>query len=428
MKRCLPIITDSIAVDPTFGTGAVKITPAHDPADYDVGKRHNLPFVSILKDDGTLLDDEEVVGKWKGMKRFHVRVGIVEELKKVGLYVGVEENKMNVPICAKSGDVIEPVLKPQWWVDCEKLRGEVVRRTRAGELRIAPRQSESEWYRWLEGIQDWCVSRQLWWGHRIPAYYVKVKGEEKQDEDEDGKHWVVGRTREEAEEKARKLVGEGRQFELDQDQDVLDTWFSSGLWPFSTLGWPDAQSEDFKRYYPTSILETGWDILFFWVARMCLLGVYLTGNMPFREVYCHAMIRDAHGRKMSKSLGNVIDPLDVIRGISLEALHDKLEEGNLDEKEITKAKAGQKKDFPKGIPQCGTDALRFALCAYSGGGRDINLDILRVEGYRKFGNKIFNATRFAMLKLEGGYEAGREAKVSALFYSCFLFISMAMVY
>ena len=423
MNRRLPIITDSIAVDQTFGTGAVKITPAHDPKDYDVGERHNLPFVSILRDDGTLVDDEAVVGKWKGMKRFHVRVGIVEELKRVGLYVGVEENKMSVPICAKSGDVIEPVLKPQWWVDCEKLKGEVVRRTREGELKIAPRQSENDWNRWWEGIEDWCLSRQLWWGHRIPAYYVKVKGEEKQDGDE--KNWVVGRTREEAEEKARVLVGEGREFELDQDQDVLDTWFSSGLWPFSTLGWPDEHMEDLKRYYPTSLLETGWDILFFWVARMCLLGVYLTGKMPFKEVYCHAMIRDAHGRKMSKSLGNVIDPLDVIHGVSLETLHSKLEEGNLDDKEVTKAKAGQKKDFPKGIPQCGTDALRFALCAYSGGGRDINLDILRVEGYRKFCNKVFNATRFAMLKLDGGYEAREEAKVSTyFFYYC---ISMTMV-
>ena len=392
----------------------MKITPAHDPADYDVGKRHNLPFVSILKDDGTLVDDEEVVGKWKGMKRFHVRSVIVEELKKAGLYVGVEENKMSVPICAKSGDVIEPVLKPQWWVDCEKLKREVVRRTQAGELKIAPKQSESEWYRWLESIQDWCISRQLWWGHRIPAYCVKVKGEEKQDENGSGKNWVVGRTREEAEEKVKQLVGEGREFELEQDQDVLDTWFSSGLWPFSTLGWPDEQSEDLKKFYPTSMLETGWDILFFWVARMCLLGVYLTGKMPFEEVYCHAMIRDAHGRKMSKSLGNVIDPIDVIHGISLETLLAKLEDGNLDEKEITKAKAGQKKDFPKGIPQCGTDALRFALCAYSGGGRDINLDILRVEGYRKFCNKVFNATKFAMLKLEGGYEVCEEAKVGPL--------------
>lgn len=213
----------------------------------------------------------------------------------------------------------------------------------------------------------------------------------------DGKHWVVGRTLEEATERA-KVLANGAKFTLRQDEDVLDTWFSSGLWPFSIMGWPD-KTPDLEKFFPASLLETGWDILFFWVARMVLLGIHLTGEVPFKEVYCHAMIRDAHGRKMSKSLGNVIDPIDVIQGLDLEALHEKLYEGNLDEKEIQKAKAGQKKDFPKGIPQCGTDALRFALCAYTGGGRDINLEILRVHGYRKFCNKVFNATKFAMLKL-----------------------------
>ncbi|KAK2459849.1 hypothetical protein APHAL10511_008170 [Amanita phalloides] len=394
LDRRIPIITDSIAVDMEFGTGAVKITPAHDPNDYEVGVRHGLQFINVLNDDGTL--NENAGPDFKGMKRFHARVEVVKKLKEKGLFVETKDNPMQIPICSKSGDVIEPVLKPQWWVDCKPLAEEAIKRTKAGELYIQPKLSENEWFRWLEGIQDWCISRQLWWGHRCPAYFVNIEG--KVQDPTEGKNWVVGRTLQEATERAKALAG-GVPFTLHQDEDVLDTWFSSGLWPFSIMGWPD-KTADFQAFYPTSLLETGWDILFFWVARMVILGVKLTGEMPFKEVYCHAMIRDAHGRKMSKSLGNVIDPIDVIQGLSLEKLHEKLYEGNLDDKEIEKAKTGQKKDFPKGIPQCGTDALRFALCAYSGGGRDINLEILRVEGYRKFCNKIFNATKFAMLKLD----------------------------
>ncbi|KAI0791363.1 tRNA synthetases class I-domain-containing protein [Abortiporus biennis] len=404
LDRRIPIITDDIVVDMEFGTGAVKITPAHDPNDYEVGMRHKLEFINILNDDGTF--NANAGEKYQGMKRFHARVAVVKALKDAGLYVDTTDNPMQIPICSKSGDIIEPVLKPQWWVNCKPLAEEAVKRTRAGELIINPKASEAEWYHWLENIQDWCISRQLWWGHRIPAYFVNIEGEE-QDAN-DGKHWVVGRTLEDATEKAKKLAG-NKKFTLEQDPDVLDTWFSSGLWPFSIMGWPE-KTFDFDHYYPSSVLETGWDILFFWVARMVLLGIHLTGQMPFKEVFCHAMIRDAHGRKMSKSLGNVIDPLDVIQGLPLDKLHEKLYEGNLDEKEIKKAKDGQKKDFPKGIPQCGTDALRFALCAYSGGGRDINLSINRVEGYRKFCNKIFNATKFAMLKLDASFIPEPTAK------------------
>ncbi|KIM79390.1 hypothetical protein PILCRDRAFT_792056 [Piloderma croceum F 1598] len=397
VNRRLPIVTDSIAVDMEFGTGAVKITPAHDINDYEVGIRHKLDFINILNDDGTF--NGNTGDQYKGMKRFHARVAVVKALKDAGLYVEMKDNPMQIPICAKSGDVIEPVLKPQWWVDCKPLAEEAIKRTRAGELVIAPKQSEAEWFRWLENIQDWCISRQLWWGHRCPAYFVHIEGSD-QDAN-DGKHWVVGRTLKEVTERAKALA-QGAKFTLEQDEDVLDTWFSSGLWPFSLMGWPE-QTPDFHNFYPGSVLETGWDILFFWVARMVMLGIKLTGKVPFKEVYCHAMVRDAHGRKMSKSLGNVVDPIDVIQGLPLETLHEKLNEGNLDEKEIAKAKAGQKKDYPKGIPQCGTDALRFAFCAYSGGGRDINLEILRVEGYRKFCNKIFNATKFAMLKFDAEF-------------------------
>ncbi|KAH7918790.1 hypothetical protein BV22DRAFT_1100140 [Leucogyrophana mollusca] len=404
VQRRIPIVTDAIVVDMEFGTGAVKITPAHDPNDYDVGTRHQLEFINILNDDGTF--NENAGERFQGMKRFHARVAVVKALKDAGLFIETKDNPMQIPLCAKSGDIIEPVLKPQWWVNCKPLAEEAIKRTRAGELNIQPKQSEADWYRWLENIQDWCISRQLWWGHRCPAYYVRIEGGE--NDVNDGKNWVVGRTLEEATRRAEVLAN-GAKFTLEQDEDVLDTWFSSGLWPFSILGWPE-KSDDMKHYYPTSVLETGWDILFFWVARMVLLGVYLTDQMPFKEVYCHAMIRDAHGRKMTKSLGNVVDPLDVIHGLPLQDLHQKLYEGNLDDKEIAKAIAGQKKDFPKGIPECGTDGLRFALCAYSGGGRDLNLEILRVEGYRKFCNKIFNATKFAMLKLDEKFVPEATAK------------------
>ncbi|KAI9452674.1 tRNA synthetases class I-domain-containing protein [Russula earlei] len=398
--RRIPIVTDDIVVDMTFGTGAVKITPAHDPNDYEVGVRHKLDFINILNDDGTF--NANAGPQFHGMKRFHARVEVVKRLKELGLYIESKDNPMQIPICRCAINLVtsfEPILKPQWWVNCKPLAEEAIKHTRAGELRIAPKQSEGDWFRWLENIQDWCISRQLWWGHRCPAYFVRIDGQEQ--DSTDGKWWVTGRDLEEATDRAKKLAGSSN-FTLEQDEDVLDTWFSSALWPFSILGWPD-KTADFEKFYPTSMLETGWDILFFWVARMVMLGLRLTGKMPFNEVFCHAMIRDAHGRKMSKSLGNVIDPLDVIQGLPLDKLHEKLHEGNLDAAEIEKAKSGQKKDFPKGIPQCGTDALRFALCAYSGGGRDINLEILRVEGYRKFCNKIFNATKFAMLKLDNAF-------------------------
>ncbi|CAG8570466.1 274_t:CDS:10 [Funneliformis mosseae] len=407
--RRLPIVLDDIIVDMAFGTGAVKITPAHDFNDYEVGKRHNLEFINILNDDGTLNANG---APFQGMKRFHVRKAVVDALKDKGLYVETIENPMTVPICSKSGDVIEPLLKPQWWVSCSDMAKDAMKAVEEGKMHIFPKASEKEWFRWLGNIQDWCISRQLWWGHQVPAYFIKIPN---QDQDPaDGNFWISGHNLEIAHEKAKQKFP-NVDFTLEQDPDVLDTWFSSGLWPFSIFGWPN-NTQDLKTFYPTSLLETGWDILFFWVARMVMLGIKLTGQVPFEEVFCHAMIRDAHGRKMSKSLGNVIDPVDVIQGITLEKLHSKLYEGNLDKREIERAIAGQKADFPNGIPECGTDALRFALCAYSSGGRDINLDILRVEGYRKFCNKLWNATRFALMKLgddfkprENGKKTGKES-------------------
>uniref|UniRef100_A0A1D1ZGU5 valine--tRNA ligase n=1 Tax=Anthurium amnicola TaxID=1678845 RepID=A0A1D1ZGU5_9ARAE len=284
------------------------------------------------------------------------------------------------------------------------------------KIEIIPEQYAVEWKRWLENIRDWCISRQLWWGHQIPAWYVILDDDDLSEFGSHDDHWVVGRNEDEALLEAKKLYP-GKKFKIVQDPDVLDTWFSSGLFPLSVLGWPD-NTADFKAFYPTSVLETGHDILFFWVARMVMLGMKLGGDVPFKKVYLHPMIRDAHGRKMSKSLGNVIDPLEVINGISLEGLHKRLEEGNLDPKELTVAREGQRKDFPNGIPECGADALRFALVSYTAQSDRINLDIQRVVGYRQWCNKLWNAIRFAMSKLGDDYVPPEKLVLESLPFSC----------
>ncbi|GJQ68710.1 Aats-val [Trypoxylus dichotomus] len=400
-NRKLPIITDAF-VDREFGTGAVKITPAHDPNDYEVGLRHNLQFITIFDDSGMIQGD---YGEFTGMKRFDARKAIIEALKQKGLYVETKSNPMVVPVCNRSKDIVEPMLKPQWYVKCNEMAVNAIKVVNTGELKIIPEMHVKTWHHWMEGIRDWCISRQLWWGHRIPAYFVTIKnGSIPGEADIDGDYWVSGRTEEEALKKAsEKFQTSPENIALKQDEDVLDTWFSSGLFPFSIFGWPDV-TDDLNVFYPSSVLETGHDILFFWVARMVFFGQKLMGRLPFREVYLHPIVRDAHGRKMSKSLGNVIDPMDVINGISLEELHKQLYDGNLDPKEIEKAKLGQKQDYPEGIPECGTDALRFALCAICSG-RDINLDILRVQGYRFFCNKIWNATKFALTYFSKDFNA-----------------------
>ena len=399
--RKIPIITDAVLVDMAFGTGAVKITPAHDPNDFATGQRHKLEFINIFDDEGKL--NGNGTGGFAGQKRFECREKIQEFLESKGLLRGKEDNVMRLGLCSRSKDVIEPMLKPQWWVDCKQMAADGCRAVREGGLEIIPQDFEATWFRWLENIRDWCISRQLWWGHRIPAYYIVLDGEEPAESGRPGApsersdRWVIGRELEEAKAEAAKKFP-GREFQLLQDEDVLDTWFSSGLFPFSVFKWPE-QTADLDAFYPTSLLETGHDILFFWVARMVMMGMCLTGKIPFKQVYLHAMVRDAHGRKMSKSLGNVIDPLDVIEGISLEGLHETLMGGNLAEKEVEKAKAGQKADFPEGIEECGTDALRFALVAYTSQGRDINLEIKKVVAYRHWCNKLWNAIRFAMMNL-----------------------------
>ncbi|KAL0280027.1 UNVERIFIED_CONTAM: hypothetical protein PYX00_001450 [Menopon gallinae] len=416
-KRKLPIICDTY-VSMEFGTGAVKITPAHDHNDYEIGVRHNLQLITVIDDEGNITGD---CGEFTGMKRFHARKAIMDALKKMDLFRGVADNPMVVPICSRSKDIVEPLIKPQWYVKCDEMASKATEAVRSGELKITPESHAKIWYRWMEGIRDWCISRQLWWGHRIPAYFVTVndpsipKGEEI-----DNEYWVSGRTIEEALSKAAaRFKVDSSKITLRQDEDVLDTWFSSALFPFSVFGWPN-NTKDLNVFYPGSLLETGHDILFFWVARMVFFGQKLLGKLPFKEVFLHPMVRDAHGRKMSKSLGNVIDPMDVITGISLEQLHKQLYDGNLDAKEIEKAKEGQKRDFPKGIPECGTDALRFALCAYMSQGRDINLDILRVEGYRFFCNKIWNATKFALSYLGEDYKFANNSVSKYFIHNLFL--------
>ena len=356
----MPIVPDDY-VDPKFGTGAVKITPAHDPNDFNIGKRHSLEFVNIMNDDGTL---NQNTGNFQGMKRFDARYKVIDALKEKGLYVKWENNPMTVPLCVRSKDVIEPLMKPQWWMKMQPLAEPAIKAVKEGNIKILPEFAEKMYFRWLESINDWCLSRQLWWGHQPPAYFVKLEGEPDADIEE---RWVTGRIEAAAREKAEAKFP-GKKISLVRDPDVLDTWFSSGQWPYAILGWP-GKSHDFDTLYPTSVMETGWDILFFWVARMVMLSIKITGQIPFREVYCHSLIRDSEGRKMSKSLGNVIDPVDLMEGINLQDLQDKLKVGNLDPKELATATKFQKTAFPDGIPECGTDALRFGLVSYSTGGK-----------------------------------------------------------
>ncbi|CCD54916.1 similar to valyl-trna synthetase [Botrytis cinerea T4] len=384
--RLMPIVADTY-VEKDFGTGAVKITPAHDPNDFALGQRHNLEFINILTDDGKMNDN---AGPYAGQKRFDVRYTIQEDLKKAGLYVDKKDNPMTVPLCEKSKDVIEPMLKPQWWMKMREMADEAIKVVKSGEIKIKPESAEKSYLRWMENINDWCLSRQLWWGHQAPMYFAQIEGDE--NDESNGDRWFAGRTEEEAEAKAKKALP-GKTFKLKRDEDVLDTWFSSGLWPFATMGWPKKTS-DFEKLYPTSVLETGWDILFFWVARMIMFGIKMTGKVPFTEVYCHSLVRDSDGRKMSKSLGNVIDPQDVIQA------------------EVEKAKKYQKTAFPDGIPECGTDALRFALVSYTTGGGDIAFDIKVIHGYRKFCNKIYQATKYVVGKLPADFVPNKTAKLT----------------
>ncbi|CAJ1991110.1 ValRS / valyl-tRNA synthetase [Leishmania donovani] len=384
----IPIVLDATLVDMNFGTGAVKITPAHDPNDFESGKRHNLQQLVMMNLKGYV-----TMEPFKGMHRFDCRREIVKKLEEMGLLRGVEPYEYRVGRCERTGDIVEPMLMPQWFIDCSDMARRSVEAVRNGDLRLYPPSHEAVWYHWLENIKPWCVSRQLWWGHRIPAY--KVVGSLPKDVDP----WVVARNLQEAHAKAKKKFGltdeQVAEASFEQDPDVLDTWFSSGLWPFATLGWP-TDSDDMKRFFPNSLMETGHDILFFWVARMVMLSLHFTNKLPYKEVFLHAMVRDKNGEKMSKSKGNVIDPLYVIHGVSLQTLHNTVRSGNLGDKEVEKAIKQQKEFFPEGIPECGSDALRFGLLSYTQSGRSVNLDIQRVVAYRQFCNKLWNVVRYVL--------------------------------
>lgn len=402
--RSLKVICDSELVDMNFGTGAVKITPAHDPNDFICGQKHKLEFITILNDDGTF---NENGGKYQGMLRYEVRIKIVKDLEEMKLLRGKKPHAMRLGFCDRSGDVIEPMVKPQWYI---KMTPELIQHlmsiVKTKELNITPAVYENVWNSWVGKLEDWCISRQLWWGHRIPAYLIKNKADAGHNPNpNDGKDWVIARTYEEAVKQAEQKYGTtADNLEITRDEDVLDTWFSSGLYPFSIFGWPE-KTPDLETFYPNSILETGHDILFFWVARMCIMAYYLTDKqIPFKEVFLHSIVRDEKGEKMSKSKGNVIDPLEIINGCSLDVLLDKIKNSALSDKEKTSATVSRKKDFAAGIPECGTDALRFGLLNYIHHGKDINLDLNVLISLRQFCNKIWNSYKFAMMNVGSDFK------------------------